>query len=370
MINLWPLYLLLSMVFLLFYIGRSSKFNVCVLYGCIFTIVAAYFFSIPSLILHGDASRYVGELMRIADLSFNEVITQFNEQGNWTYCFTLLAWLSGQIYADGTFFYCIIFLIFLYPFLKLIKEEFSSQDTLVLVFCYLLYPTFINYFTSGIRQGLGMVFMLYGIVKWSRDKRLAAFLLLSFSLLWHYGMLAPYLLLTPFLLLKNKARVYTVAIVMFVISFFIYIFCDSLVDMVGPYVGNYYAIYFDKQMGGMLLNTDYQSGVRLGFLAFSMIPMLVYFLLKKNIRKQDIDKCHFFIGVYMLLNAIYLCMSSMVYSDRFASFSWFIMPLVVYELCISTNFNNIKKYFIVLWLLLDFILFFYFYGRILFLGDA
>lgn len=353
-------YFVLSCLFLLAYFSQKNRLSSGIMIFCIIIIIATLFITTVNHSSAGDAGRYMASLRSISTIPFNKLSFLINLQSNQTWFFTIFFWFIGSISTSPWVFFIFIFAAFIRVFLIAIKEEFHSTDAYALIFCYALYPTFFSYLCSGIRQGIGMSFMLCGIVKWSKNKKLAALILLSTSMLWHYGMLGPFLILAPFLLFRDISKLYVPAVIIFVLAFLFYTFGNSLTNIIGPHIDNYYAIYFNEQTGGSWLNTSYQSGIRLSFLVFSLLPVFVYFLLKNHIKKECVSKCKFFISIYMLLNTIYLTMSSMVYSDRVASFSWFIMPLVVYELCISTNFNNIRKHFLAMWLLLDFILLIYF----------
>ena len=102
----------------------------------------------------------------------------------------------------------------------------------------------------------------------------------------------------------------------------------------------------DQRMVSYLNDTfeNYQSGFRLDFLIYSMIPIMFGWVVKKRGFKDVLyDKIF---SLYVLVNAIWLLVITLPFTDRFAYLSWFLIPFVfMYPLSKKFLFRN-QNFFI------------------------
>lgn len=84
---------------------------------------------------------------------------------------------------------------------------------------------------------------------------------------------------------------------------------------------------------------NYQSGFRIDFIIYSLIPGLIaYHHIKKNDGVDELYK-HFF-NMYVLINAIWLLIIRISFTNRFAYMSWFLIPVLLFYPYTTPNSNN------------------------------
>ena len=66
------------------------------------------------------------------------------------------------------------------------------------------------------------------------------------------------------------------------------------------------------------------------FFLFSVFPVLLVGLFRFLGSTKLSERSAWWLGLYVLLNTIYHWFSFAPFADRFASFSWFLLPIVVY----------------------------------------
>jgi hypothetical protein len=99
---------------------------------------------------------------------------------------------------------------------------------------------------------------------------------------------------------------------------------------------------------------SYQSGIRLDFILFSIIPLLLYFYIAN--KKLVNVKCTELLKAYLILNSIANMISFIPYSDRVYVYSWLLIPVYV-----SSIFKYLPNYLRSLYIL-GHIGLFYFYS--------
>lgn len=84
---------------------------------------------------------------------------------------------------------------------------------------------------------------------------------------------------------------------------------------------------------------NYQSGFRIDFIIYSLLPGLIALQhIKKLDGVDDIYK-HYF-NMYVLLNAIWLLIIRIPFTNRFAYMSWFLIPILAYYPYTMANGKN------------------------------
>lgn len=75
-------------------------------------------------------------------------------------------------------------------------------------------------------------------------------------------------------------------------------------------------------------NEDYNRGFRLDFIVYSLIPaiMSLYWIVKCQIRDE---KYKSLLTMYILINAFWLLVITMPYTNRIAYLSWFLIPVLI-----------------------------------------
>ena len=76
----------------------------------------------------------------------------------------------------------------------------------------------------------------------------------------------------------------------------------------------------------------YKTGFRIDFTLFSLFPVFLYIFFYRKIPENKKEYINNWISLYLLLNSIFQFLCFMPFNDRFAAFSWFIWPIVIYEI--------------------------------------
>lgn len=317
--------------------------------GIVYILVVALLFIGAAILLqplHGDSWRYNQNFLILRDLSFGEMNALVHPE----YAYRLINWLVGQFTASHEVLFFVLFAIFIYVFYKALKNIYPTFDRYYIFMAYLLYPFFIAYLVSGKRQGLSLVFMLLAISFLWKNQNLKGAVALVIATLFHKAMLLAILPILLFAWLKEKnilkiaSIIYVVSLIVSIVGMNAIIPSETLVDYLQ--LGSRYKGYFIETEEIAAIN--YQTGFRLDFTLFSLIPVFLYLYFKKRIEKKDKKWVYGWLGLYLLLNSIFQFFSFVPYSDRFAAFSWFLLPLVSYVILESVN----KKYAVLFTVLL------------------
>lgn len=339
-------FIFLSIMFLLFYFKRQNPAGK---FGLWFVVIMIYSIYLLAIIFRppvGDVGHYMDVVWRMSAYP----LSLMPRNGPWTWSFTFYCWLIGRIWPSHILFSLGIFIIMVSVTFFAFKRYFDLDDSVLLLICYAYYPFFIVYLVSGVRQGLGMTFMLCGAIYLVKEKRLLAFIwLLLAPLLWHKGLWAPLIILMPALLIRNRKILNVFVAIFFLISILLSITnLNSAIILLIIHHMNlpvYYDTYFNTAL--LPFGFHYGIGFRWDFALFSMFPIVLYFMLKKSFYDEYKKDNNMFIIIYTLLNSILYLFSFIIFSDRFAVFSWFLMPMIIYRFCATSRHVIIKDLFII-----------------------
>lgn len=132
--------------------------------------------------VRGDTSRYYATFLRLRELPLREVWAA--DEANWL--FTYLNWGLGQL---GTSVYLLIAPIAVVGVFILTwstRRLFDSYHAALVIFIYSMYPFFIFYIASGLKQALAMAFLLAAYVSFFQKRR-TAWVWLALAPLFHAG---------------------------------------------------------------------------------------------------------------------------------------------------------------------------------------
>lgn len=283
----------------------------------------------------GDSYRYAMGFLKFRDFTLDEIFTyQVGE-----YLFRLLNWSVGQFTDNPHMFFLVIYAIFILTVYRALKNIYPSFERYIVFSFYILYPYFLFYVVNGKRQGLGLVFMLLAISFLMKNENKKAFFLLIVSGLFHSGMFLVLPMVGIFIFFKGK-RLLTITSIILMGSVLISIL--GINEIISGPLGDLlvsearYIAYLTDEFDVI----NYRTGFRLDFTLFSLFPLFLYVFLRKKIRKNEKKEAQYWLSLYMLLNSIYHIFSFVPFNDRFAIFSWFILPIVSYIIVHSVS----KKY--------------------------
>lgn len=258
--------------------------------------------------------------------------------------------LSVEVFF--TFIALIITFIYLNVFIKIYSKCFEDRrvrtNVLLIFFSLVLFSSwYLVSTTNGLRQGISLVFLYWGCVEYVYERRKLKFLLLlAISTSFHYSCLLviPFLLIYylqfryVFLLWAGAAVGYMTGINELVVKEI----SQALHLPVYEFI-KYYSLEKGATEGGLY------NGFILAFFVYTLFwPIIILFLLKIKFRFKskiaNYSNIYKLIKIYFIFSIVYFILGFGPFSNRYAFFSWFIVPymqIVILSLTFNLNSNRI-----------------------------
>lgn len=323
-------YSITALLFVWFYDRKNNQAAIAgIMLICILLIIMIWVAIVFRPVV-GDPWRYMLGFDNLRQLSLIQMLSVDNPE----FFFRWLNWIVGHISNSNVVFFSCTFVFFIVPFWLACRSYYSFVNTAALLMAYSMYPYFIAYLASGIRQGIGLSFMLLALAFLAKKSKWG-WVWLFLTPLWHNGMWLGIIVVGGiFFIPKSLNRLHICLSVMCLSVIFsitginesIALFIPELIEM-----DSNKDIYFDKDS----ISIDYRTGFRGDFFLFSMFPLAVFFFLKRKFIKKE--QPELWMSFYVGLNSIYHFFSFAVFADRFASFSWFIMPFVLLVMAVNSE---------------------------------
>jgi hypothetical protein len=213
----------------------------------------------------------------------------------------------------------------------------------VALFLYSVYPFFIMYAASGMKQAIAMAFLLQAYVC-LYQRRSIGWIWLFLAVGFHTGAALVFPIIILHLLTfrpqfgKLRALKLSIVILSFSIALSITNLNQIFMSSVQPYlvVSDNYQVYFLDAT-----NFNYRAGFRLDFTIFSVIPILCALWLRKCGNGLSLNKSGWWLNLYILLASLYQIFAFAPYADRFASFGWHIMPFILLIMSSETGMRRV-----------------------------
>lgn len=297
--------------------------------------------------IHGDSSRYGYRFQFLRTLSLPEALAEQSTDP----LFTVLNWVVGQFNAEPAALFAVILLIYIFLFIVAIRRLVGPLPVVMVLMAYSMYPYFIAYGVNGLRQGLSLVFMLLGLVALAQGRPRQGWAWLLVAPFWHSGtwlalaVIALHQLMQSWVRNPNHRLFIVAAAFIGVTILSITGLNQGLMSVLPDYfeVNPSHSLYFDTAEAQ---DIDYRTGFRWDFYLFSLVPVMTGWLLRQSIKPDQRIELLWWLALYLSLNILYHLFSYAPFSDRFASFSWFLMPLVVFLQAWSTGRQRIMLYFV------------------------
>ncbi|OJV36709.1 MAG: hypothetical protein BGO33_04240 [Bacteroidia bacterium 43-41] len=179
---------------------------------------------------------------------------------------------------------------------------------------------FLSYGVNTLRAGFGLSLLLIAI---ANSKKKSVFLILAvLSVLFHKSTFIPIVAYIVTYYLKDTKIYLTVWFFALIIA----ITDISLIsDFLQKYLGNFdnrVTTYLDPQE-----EVEYNTGFRLGFVLYSLVPIIIGYYYIKKMMIKDSTYIRFF-NMYIMTNSVWLLIMRIIYSDRIAYLSWFLIPII------------------------------------------
>lgn len=278
--------------------------------------------------VEGDSWRYVQYFKALQGMSLADALAYQASDP----LYTLLNWVVGGLGKDAAWLFGATLVIYFGVFVAALRRLLSPLDVLVVLMCYTAFPYFVAYGASGLRQGLSLVFLLMAYTCLRRGEK-TAWLWALLAPFWHSGawlgvagLGAHQLMCWQIRRTENRwimvLGVFGVSILLSLtgLNQSLMAGLPGLVELRGAH-----EIYFEEAQA-----YGYRAGFRPDFVAFSLLPLVTAWLLRRGGKSFDYAGPGWWLSLYLSLNVVYHLFAFAPFADRFAAFSWFILPLVIF----------------------------------------
>ena len=237
----------------------------------------------------------------------------------------------GQ-FTDSVFLYFLITaFLYLWGSLKFINKVFENSNRYIVFILMIASLGFYSYGTNTIRQGLALSVFLVAFSELKLNYKTILIYVLAILLHKSIIILVVFSIVLNFYNRKDNFMLFWIVFLIISILFgsaFVNTFGDLITDS-------------DQRMMSYLNDTfdNYKSGFRVDFLIYSTLPILFGILVKrKGFEDPFYNKL---LSLYILVNAIWLLVITLPFTDRFAYLSWFLMPFIfMYPMSKKIIFKN------------------------------
>ena len=274
--------------------------------------------------IRGDTHRYMRGYERMIDQDFAiAVIESGKELG-----FTLLSWLSANAGLGFRSYLTWIYLLGIVPFIAGLKKLYGDGWGYMFI-VYVTFPFFLSYYGSGMRQAVAMSFAFYAIVQYGQSKLLLRTLaIIFFAALFHMSVLV---LLPALFAMHFFERWLTLPRILAIWVLVVFISASGLNESSLGFLSSFfddssrYQYYLDQDKVAEVRELmNYQTGFRLDFTLFSIVPVLFVLYFEK---RTGIDL--WIVKFYLIVNCAFQLLSFTASNDRFAALSWFYIPAIL-----------------------------------------
>ena len=270
-------------------------------------------YNVPGVgIYFGDTLNYYNLFLLLAsggnnitsnDLGF-DLLTRF-----------CAATMSGQAYF---FILAALYILPIYYACKRLSLHYTFLLFLMISTSFLFWANGVN----GIRSGIATSFLLLAITY--KNKIWVMLLLFALAITFHKSMLLPIGAFALSSFYKNSKG-------------YIFVWCSSIVLslLFGGFWENFFASFnvgddrYTSYLTSEVDSTYFSStGFRWDFVLYSFIPIALggYFIFKKHFKSEIYIQLF---NTYLLANSFWILVIRANYSNRFASLSWFIIPIIL-----------------------------------------
>lgn len=288
--------------------------------------------------------------------------------------FSLLMQLFSKSVANVEVFFTFLAMVITLTYIKIFKITYSncfldrnpSTKVFMVFLSLLLFSSwYVTATTNGLRQGLSLVFVYWALTElFYSFKKLNFFILSSIAMSFHFSAI----LVLPLFFIHYIRFKYVFFIwaligggyVLGLNEMIVKLVSEALALPVYDYV-KYYTLDDDsKHLGGGLYN-----GFDVFFFLYTVFwPMLFLFNLKVNFRTKyrgyDLEKLYALAKIYFGLSSIYFIFGFGPFSNRYALFSWFFVPIIQISI-IRLHQNLISSRSLVIVTLLSSLIFFLYF---------
>lgn len=271
----------------------------------------ALFFANEPIEIYSDKWNYQNVFNSIID---NTTTSLINTESGFYFYNKIIAFFTNT----SVVYFFITALLYLVGYLYFIHKTFAPAYRSLVFVLMIAALGFYGYGTNTIRQGLALSLFMFVFM----ERKISLKLILGslLAVLIHKSLL--FVVVVNFFVLKYNRKDNFIPVWIFFLGLSI-ILGDSFVNFFGDFL-----IDSDARMNSYL-NDDfenYETGFKLNFLIYSILPIVFgWYIKRKGFEDSFFDKIF---SLYVLLNAFWLLVIRMSFTDRFAYLSWFLIPFI------------------------------------------
>lgn len=258
-----------------------------------------------------DKERYELLFLNIEHLSFEKDVL-------WQYYNIVSKHVLNNVFL---FFLCTA-IFYVWSNYKFVKTFVRKEYRFYLILLMFLSLGFYAYGMNTIRAGVALGFFLLAITKSSN--LFFFFALSAISIGFHKSIFIPFIAYCITFFCKNTKFYLWLWVAMLV--------CSALnITIIKDFVISFFSDY-DNRVAGYMTATENElyakAGFRVDFIIYSLFPIVVgcYYVLKKKFRDNMYNRV---LNTYLIVNAFWLLIIRIPYTDRFAYLSWFLAPFIL-----------------------------------------
>jgi hypothetical protein len=285
--------------------------------------------------IEGDTSRYQMSFLQWRDMTFTDVMSEVEH--NWL--FAAINWVLGQ-FGDNLFWLIIpVTLLCAFMLYSALHQTLPKTHATVGILLYSVYPYFVFYVASGIKQAIAMALLMQAYICF-HNRQWRAWLWLLLAPGFHSGaaLVFPFLLMHRLTWRRSFGYSLAMKLSLGLLAVTTLMSATNLnQELLTQYqnqlqVSSNYEIYFQDAA-----ELDYRAGFRIDFTLFSILPIFAAVWLRRRGRGLSSAVSGWWLNLYILLVCIYQLFAFAPFADRFAGFGWHLMPLILLIMVAETG---------------------------------
>ncbi|WHY00417.1 EpsG family protein [Neobacillus sp. DY30] len=298
-----------------------------------------------------DMVRYLGVFEASSSLSWYAALSSVR----WEPGFVTYQWMLSKVNTSKTFFILITSIIMWIIIVSALKKNISFKSLPLILFGYIsLFPIY-NLFSNVLRQGFAICFLMFMIVYLADNYYKKAFIFFIITLSFHVSASIAGIL---FIVKRFNISIKNLCIV-FVISSIL------LITGINQKLMTNIAVLFGGRLGDSVISYSSESVVsiygsvnRIDFLIFTSI-WIVWGLYFRNRFLMNDKIFEWLLKAYLSFSIIYVLFGFIGFSDRLASYAWFLIPILLYYPAIKME-SRFQFIWIIICIIISILLFVYF----------
>lgn len=263
--------------------------------------------------------RYFGDTINYY-FSFMTASSTYGEFNYKDPGFGLFTAFISKYFSAGTYFF-ILSAFYIVPVYYAIKRL-SPRHTFLLMLMFTTYFLFWANGVNGIRIGVASSWFLLGVTY--KDKKSIQILLFALAVSFHLSIILPVIAYVLTFFYTNSKAYFVTWFTSIGLSLLLGGFWEKL--FAGFDVGDErFSVYLTSQSDADVFA---YTGFRWDFLLYSSIPVVLgaFYLYKKNFNDKFYSQI---LNTYLIANSFWILVIRSNFSNRFASLSWFLIPIII-----------------------------------------